>query len=99
MWAAGYQLAVDTQQVGGGIAVLGGVTLAVLSTLRYIKRTEDDVVHNLRDEITRLEVQMVEARTQVVAVRVENARLHRQIEILVKLLRQTGVDIPDDFWA
>lgn len=98
MWLAGVHVAVDVQQVSGGVAVLGGVTLAVLSTLRYIKRTEDDVVDHLREEITRLETQMVEARAQVVQVRADNARLQRQVEILVKLLRQTGVDIPDDFW-
>jgi ribosomal protein L29 len=102
--------AVDVQQVGGGVAVLGGVTIAVLSTLRYIKRTEDDVVDNLRVEIKRLEAQVADARAEVAsvqaeskieiaAVRRQNARLHHQVETLVRLMRESGVAIPEDFWA
>ena len=110
VWAAWVALGVDAQQLGGGIAVLGGVTLAVLSTLRYIKRTEDDVVDNLRTEIIRLQAQVAEARAEVETVRVEartevatlrrdNARLHKQLEVLVTLIRESGVPIPADFWA
>lgn len=99
MWLVGVLLGVDAQQVGGGAAVLGGVTLAVLSTMRYIKRTEDDVVDNLRVEITRLKAQVAEARSEVETIRADNARLHRQLEVLVRVIRESGTAIPADFWA
>ena len=98
MWVAGYVLAVDAAQVGGGGLVLGGVTIAVLSTMRYIKRTEDDVVDNLRVEITRLQAQVAEARSEVATLRADNQRLHKQLEVLVRVIRESGTAIPADFW-
>lgn len=92
-------LGVDAQQVAGTSVVLGGAALALLATARYMKSTEDDVVDNMREEVLRLKGEVAACREEHVASRLERDRMHRQIDMLVKIIRQTGVEIPEEFWA
>lgn len=82
----------DPSQFAGLGFVGAGAVLALVSTLRYVKHTEDGTVDNLREEIDRLNQEQE-------ANRRERTRMHRQIDMLVKILRQNGIDIPDEFWT
>lgn len=82
----------DPNQIAGLGFVGSGALLALVATLRYVKNTEDGTVDNLHAEIRRLNG-IVETN------RVENQRMHRQIDMLVSILRRAGITIPDEFWT
>lgn len=82
----------DPSQIAGLGFVGSGALLALVATLRYVKHTEDDTVDNLRIEIDRL-------RADLDAARVFHGRQTRQIDMLVKIMRQNGIEIPDEFWT
>lgn len=81
----------DPNQWAGLVATGGGVCLAVIATLRYVKNTEADSVDTLRDTVAHLEQQVKNCRA-------ESAQFRRQIEQLVVLLREQGLGVPDGFW-
>ena len=82
----------DPGQLGGlGFVAVGAIT-ALLATLRFVKHTEDGTVDGLREELDRL-------RRDLDAARMLHDRQNRQIDMLVKILRQSGIEIPEEFWS
>lgn len=86
----GFLGAAESPLIAGGFTIAGSM-LAVLATLRYIKRTEDDSVNGLRARVRDLEAEVKNCR--------EEAREFRaQIERLISYLRLQGHGVPDGFW-
>ena len=76
--------------IGGGVT-LGGALLAVMATLRYIKRTEEDSVEGMRVTIRHMEQQLVTCRE-------ESRKMNEQINRLTEAFRMAGLPFPDGFW-
>lgn len=74
---------------------LASAIAAVLATARYIKRTEDDTVDNLREQTQHLEERCARCETEAAELRVDNVLLHRHIGFLVRAMLAAGLEVPE----
>jgi hypothetical protein len=91
--------AITANEVAAGVLTVSGGLLAILATLRYVKRTEDDTVDGLRDRVRELAAEVEQCRVESREARRERALLHLQIDSLMRAIRAHGIEIPADYPA
>lgn len=91
-------VAADPILIGGGsmfVALIGLLGLIIRFVLRYAT-APDEAIRIYAEQVSNLSGQLVAHTKEIHELHAANSRCERRVERLIRLMRDHGVDIPDE---